>query len=382
MKSTTKATIKDILRRPALVIWILYLLAIPFYVSASGLPQPSNVLLVLLVPTSLRGWDMRFGSGEVKAVRALARFVVWVALVNFGWAAIHSKWGLQDYVLHPFYYLFNFMIFGVVLVLHRRFGALFLRATVFALVTIVFVQVLAAVSGVGVASRGQAFFNNPNQLGYYALLAASLLAVLQKPTGVARSVIASALVGCAYLAMLSASRAATLGVGILFFLLVFSNPRIIIAGILLSVIVVFMGGPVTEVIDRLQHRAELRGDEEFAKVRGYNRLWEYKEHLALGAGEGEYERFSETGKSKEIHSSAATILFCYGAVGAVLFLLFAWHVARGAPRRVLIMLAPTLAYTVAHQGLRFTMLWVLLAVFISVKTAPARAAPRVASRPA
>jgi hypothetical protein len=302
-----------------------------------------------------------------------------VAIVNFGWAALHSKWGLQDYVLHPLYYLFNVAIFLVVLMLHRRFGLLFLRATVFALILIVLVQVAASVANIGIGSRGQLFFNNPNQLGYYALLAASLLAVMQRPTGMARGVVAGALVGCAYLAMLSASRAATLGVGILFFLLVFSNPKVIIAGIVVSIIVVFMGGPVTDMIDKLQHRAELRGDEEFAKVRGYNRLWDYKEHLVLGAGEGEYERFSETGKSREIHSSAATVLFSYGIVGSLLFLMFAWRVVKGAPRRVLIMLIPTAAYTVAHQGLRFTMFWVLLAVFMVVKKPDAPPRPSNAS---
>ncbi len=364
-----KQGLRDVFRQPALVVWIMYLFAIPFYVSASGLPQPSNVMLVLLVPLALRGWDMRLGPAEVKASRALLRFVLWVAVINLGWAALHSKWGMQDYVLHPLYYTFNFAIFVIVLILHRRFGVLFLRATVFALVMVVFVQVVATLLGVGITSRGQAFFNNPNQLGYYALLAASVLAVLHKPTKISRLMISLALVGCAYLAMLSASRAATLGVGILFFLLVFSNPRIVLAGVVVSVIVIFMGGPITDMIDRLQHRAEIRGDEEFAKVRGYSRLWEYKEHLVVGAGEGEYERFSETGKSREIHSSAATILFCYGVVGSFLFILFAWQVARGAPRRVLIMLAPTLAYTVAHQGLRFTMLWVLLAIFLSVKRA-------------
>lgn len=376
MKSTTmqKLAFRESIKHPALLVWMLYLCAIPFYVGASGLPQPSNVLLVMMIPLALRGWDRRFGAGEAKTIRSILLFVLWVALINFGWAALHSKWGLQDYVLHPFYYAFNFVLFVIVLVLNRRFGLQFLRATTLALIVIVFVQVLASVAMIGVGSRGQLFFNNPNQLGYYALLAASALALMQKPTGMGRGVIAAALLGCAYLAMLSASRAAVLGVGMLFFLLVFSNPRIIIAGILLSVVVVSAGGPVTDAIDRLQERHELRGNEEFAKVRGYNRLWDYKEHLVIGAGEGEYERFSETGRSREIHSSAATIVFSYGVIGALLFAMFALRVASGATRMMLLMLVPTVGYTIAHQGLRFTMFWVLLAVFIAVRRAlpPAR----------
>jgi len=377
--STTKASIQEILRRPALFVWALYLIAIPFYVSASGLPQPSNVVLVVLIPLTIRGWDMRLVPAELRTIRALLRFLLWVTLVNYGWAFINWKWGLQDYLLHPFYYLFNVSIFLVVLVLNRRFGVLFMRTTVFALILVIMIQIAGSILNVGIGSRGQLFFNNPNQLGYYALLAASTLAVLQKPTGMDRAKIAAALVGCAYLAVLSASRAATLGIGILFVLLVFSNPKLIIAGIVVAVIVVFTGGPVVNVIDRLQQRAEQRGDEDFSKVRGYNRLWEYKEYLVLGAGEGQYERFSENGKSKEIHSSAATILFSYGFVGFSLFALFAWRVVRGADHRVLVMLIPMVAYTIAHQGLRFTMFWVLLALFMGVKRVlPAKpAAPRL-----
>ena len=63
-----KLAVRESIRHPALLVWMLYLLAIPFYVGASGLPQPSNVLLVMMIPLALRGWDRRFGLREAKAV--------------------------------------------------------------------------------------------------------------------------------------------------------------------------------------------------------------------------------------------------------------------------------------------------------------------------
>ena len=69
----------------------------------------------------------------------------------------------------------------------------------------------------------------------------------------------------------------------------------------------------------------------------------------------------------EIHSSAGTILFSYGIVGALLFLVFTWRLIRGARARLVITLLPPLLYTGAHQGLRFTTLWVVLAAFVALK---------------
>ena len=69
----------------------------------------------------------------------------------------------------------------------------------------------------------------------------------------------------------------------------------------------------------------------------------------------------------EIHSSAATVLFSYGVVGATLFIVFIVRLMRGASLRSAMMLLPPVIYTVAHQGLRFSMLWIVLAVFAIVK---------------
>ena len=90
------------------------------------------------------------------------------------------------------------------------------------------------------------------------------------------------------------------------------------------------------------------------------RLWQ----LQVMRGEGYYERFRglATG-AHEIHSSLASIVFCYGIVGALLFFTFAFSVLRGASLRDTLTLVPAIAYGLSHQGLRFTLFWVLLAIF-------------------
>jgi len=152
---------------------------------------------------------------------------------------------------------------------------------------------------------------------------------------------------------------------------VFSNPRLIALGVIAAVGLLALGGPIADSMSYTQQRRVLMDrdhDESFVEERNYDRLWEYKEHLLLGAGEGDFQRFSDSDKEAlEIHSSAATVLFSYGIVGTLLFLAFALRIVRRAQFRATAILVPSFAYTIAHQGLRFTMLWVLLAVFLACK---------------
>jgi hypothetical protein len=69
----------------------------------------------------------------------------------------------------------------------------------------------------------------------------------------------------------------------------------------------------------------------------------------------------------EIHSSAGTVFFSYGIVGVALFLYFLWQLLRGASVRSMFILVPPLLYTIAHQGLRVSLLWILFALFVSLK---------------
>jgi hypothetical protein len=244
--------------------------------------------------------------------------------------------------------------------------------TVFAVTILVFVQVLSSVVIGAGSARGSVFFNNPNQLGYYALLAATLIALAHRRLQLRLATSSLALVCCGCLALISASRAAAGGIAVLLVLMLFSNPKILVAACLAGAAVVSGIGPVADAIEASQDRVlnrSSRSDASFFQERGYDRIWRNQQYLLLGAGEGGLSRFDDTAyvKNMEIHSSAGTILFSYGIVGALLFLVFTWRLIRGARARLVITLLPPLLYTGAHQGLRFTMLWVVLAVFVALK---------------
>ena len=266
----------------------------------------------------------------------------------------------------------NALIFLVALVLYRRFGELFLRVTVSVVTTMVFVQVLASVVLGSGGARGSVFFNNPNQLGYYALLAATLIALTYRRLQLRLWIASAALVCCGCLALISASRASAGGIAVLLVLMIFSNPKILVPACLAGAALVSGIGPLADAIEASHDRVlnlSTHSDATFLQERGYDRIWRNQQYLLLGAGEGGLSRFDDTAfvKDMEIHSSAGTILFSYGIVGALLFLVFTWRLIRGARARLVLTLLPPLLYTGAHQGLRFTMLWVMLAVFVALK---------------
>jgi hypothetical protein len=358
-------------RRPVLLIWCLFLLLSPLYVFGVGLPQPGDMLLFLLAPLAVFDWDRRFDKTTARTIKALVWFTLWVTLVNYTWAVVLWKWtNRKDFIIHPLYYLFNLLVFVSAMMIAHRDRRLFLRATVYVAFLTIFVQVVASFFYRTDLYRGELFFDSPNQLGYYALLCACLFAMTQKPLGIPRLWSGIGVTCCAYLGVLSASRASLAGILVLLFVLVFSNPRTIIIGSLVALALISLGGPLSNALDAAEARTTHERDPKttFAEERGYDRIWEHPEYLGLGAGEGDYARFAKPGEHpREMHSSFGSIAFSYGLVGVALFALFFWRVVKGAPLRSTLMMVPALLYTVAHQGLRFPMFWVVLAVFAVMK---------------
>jgi hypothetical protein len=376
-------TWRQVIRKPALITWAIYLFLVPLYIFKSGLPQPGDGFVLILVPMVLHRWNGKLGRDMRDTIRALIWFTLWVCLVDYTWVFVMGSFtlfGPDSFLLFPIYYIYNALVFLVAIVLYRRYGDLFLRVTLLVVMATVFVQVMSLLALGSSAARNSVFFNNPNQLGYYALLAATLIALAHRRLQLRLLTSSLALVCCGYLALASASRAAAGGIAILLVLLIFSNPKVIVVACLAAVAVVSGVGPIAHALDASEDRVLNRGshsDRSFLEERGYDRIWRNQKYLVLGAGEGGLSRFDDTAyvKNMEIHSSAGTILFSYGAVGSILFLGFMWRVIRRARVRLMITLLPPLLYTGAHQGLRFTMLWIVLAIFVALKDEADRPRP-------
>jgi hypothetical protein len=366
------AEIQRVLREPPLAIWALYIFLLPIYIFSSGLPQPGDLLILLLVPAALMRWTGRLARTSSRPLRALAGFLAWAVFLNYAWMIILGKFGFfgkDTFLLVPVFYLYNALILLSVLVLHQRYGDRFLWLTLnLVLITVVSQVLLSFVVGGG-SHRQTVMFNNPNQLGLYALLSANILAFGNRRLGFGTLKSSLGLMCCLYLALLSASKAALAGSAVLFAVCVLSNPRTILLVALLLVGLLSFPNPLTENMERSRARAAEKQEMGFLDSRGYDRIWNHKEYWVMGAGEGGLSRFADTSVigDHELHSSAGTLFFCYGLVGVVLFASFLLRVVEGTTVRNALLLAPALSYSLAHQGLRFTLFWILLGLFIGLK---------------
>lgn len=363
-------------RDPQLLLWSLHLFLFPIYVFQSGLPQPGDLLIVILLPLSLLRWNGKLYRDSVVSLRRLVVFVIWVIIINYTWMLLLGKFGFSGkdtFLTLPAYYVFDAATFFVVLLLYQRYGRRFLWLTFHVvLFTVLFQVAFSMLYKTSHGGRGIVLFNNPNQLGFYALLSASLLALGRRRLGISPLKTGLGITAAVYLALLSASKAALLGTGILLLISVISNPRALMLAIVGMIIAGFVGGPVTDALDKTMTRIQAADRYEqysFFEMRGYDRITNHPEYLIVGAGEGGLSRFEDTSVigDHELHSSVGTIVFSYGILGTLLFLRFLSAVLGGAPFRTWLLLLPAGAYSMAHQGLRFTLLWIVLGVFVVLK---------------
>lgn len=372
---TLRATIVEISkisRDVRLVLWSLMILLVPFYVFDSGVPQPADWIGFALLPILVKGWNGRLAPALVKPLKSLIIFIAYVFLVNVAWSFVLFTFSInakEGFLMAPSFYLFNGMMFFTFLLMFQRYGEFLLWLTARLVLASVFVQVMFGFALRGALGRSTVMFNNPNQLGYYALLSACIVLLAQKRLRLTTIQVTTGLAAASYLALLSASKAALASISALGIALMISKVRTIVMVALVFAVLIFTDNPFSHAIERAQDRIE--NDESYGLIeeRGYDRVAAFPEYWMVGAGEGAYRRFKDVSRigSHELHSSMATLFFCYGIVGVTLFAIFLWGVIAGSGLRAWVIVGAAFAYGMTHQGLRFRLLWVLLGMVCALK---------------
>ena len=350
--------------RARLIAWTLYLALIPLYILPSGLPQPADVVMVLLIGSTAAVYVQKRNDGvigaDTRVISALGLFVAYVTLVNWIWMMVYGdRWLLVT----PIFYLFNGAVFLVAYLLYVDAKVAFLKSTLLGLSLAVGSLLLTAPWLIDpISARQSLMFNNPNQLGYFGILSAIILHVVSSRVGVHSWLQDLSVAGCAALVILSLSKSAIVAMVLFVIIRLPSRPRGTLALVLVGVIVVAttgLQGNIADVTERLSGIG-VDMDDSFAG-RGYDRILYHPGHLLFGAGEGAFGRF-RSDLAGEIHSTTGTLLFSYGIVGSCLFLLFILATVSGCRLSTLMLLLPVLFYSFTHHGMRFTLFWVLLAV--------------------
>lgn len=354
-----------LLRAPDLVLWAMVLLLMPIYVWQSGRPQPADLLSIAFLPFIARKPRPALPPFLKHVLVALVAFAVYAALVNLAWGVLLLNYDVRKVGAVGFasFYLFNAYVFGICIYLFLKYRSRFVVVTVWATVAALALQVLGyAVRGPASGFRESLMFNNANQLGYYALLSATLIAFGYRKGRLPVWLAGGAVSMCVLLAALSLSKAAMLGSVAVAAVAAFRRPVLLAAVAVVLLVAARLGDP-TALIERVEMRMNDfgRSYDDTPQGRGYSRIEQNPQYLVLGAGEVGHDRHNRD-IAGELHSSVGTLIFSYGAVGTILFCVFLWRALRLVPFSDLVFFLPIFAYGLTHQGIRFRLFWILLAV--------------------
>lgn len=124
--------------------------------------------------------------------------------------------------------------------------------------------------------------------------------------------------------------------------------------------------PKFEWLQRMRLRVSnmmYESDTDLGVGRGYDRIFELGINFLWGMGEGNFSRFAvKTGA--EVHSTYASVIVSYGAIGMALYLFFLKNVLykRGSLMKNLALASSILLYSVSHNGIRNTLVWIFFAL--------------------
>jgi hypothetical protein len=363
----------------------------PVYLFESGGFQLIDIVIVAIairvLPDIKRSeWD--FG---LALVSPFIPFIAYTTLINaFYLLQYRSQPG---YVLSTIQILYGFSILFIFSVVFRRIFNLPNGSKYIYLCLLVACITPWLIQPKTLMFRNALSFNNPNQLGYYALLITFMLICTsffarrdEESRGLIRNSLTLVILGMANVfAIMSVSRAAIAGIALLDVYLLRNlcgrNARVVIVG---AVAIVLASGAIPSIHSRgggiqVQSLSNIlerftRNQSSLDDLRSRSVLQldiAYNEALIFGRGGTvrslENMRLSDLSKG-EVHNVPLFLFYNYGLIGLSFFLgASAYFITRMIhfPHKWLIFL-PLLIYNLTHYGLRFRCMWVAISLLAVV----------------
>ena len=352
-------------------------MSFPFYLFSSGQPQISHLILALLFAFVLFKMPSQF-LNSIKENKRVMIFMIYITYINLIWLILTED---TSFFVYTLFYLFNVLLFYSTYLLYENslISSKIIRVAILFTLIIQFIFLLK--SGLSFNTRNMLFFNNPNQLGYFAIAIINIyfiLGVNQKEEDRGKlEIIQNILVYVlAFILILFSSSKASIFSYILIMMYILyieliervNSLKIFISILLaISLVIVFITNfnTISNMAENtaLFNRTEKIGTESDDSLagRGYDRIVEYPKYLLFGAGEGDFKRFALSHHKGELHSTVANILFSYGIIGFIIFVSFFLN-SKFYIKRVLFYMSPILLYGLSHNGIRSPLFWIALAI--------------------
>lgn len=361
----------------------LYVFLKPFYFFSSGIPQPADLLLVIVFIPFLYSLDIN-RLMDYKNFRYLLLFLLLVVVVNGYYFFLEFDSNTSyAYLISISFLLFNIIFFIFSYQLLSNFSNKDFKYLFYVIFISLFIQFLLLLfdfdKGIVNNFKGRAYltFNNPNQLSYYCILLSTIVLISYKRVAIPLYIVTLIFSISLVLILKTESRPAIIGALVLFLYFImtvfkekaFKNLFIFLLP--LSLIVLIQGDNINEEYLRMSNRFTRleKTNKKELKQRGFSRIMEYPQYLIYGSGEGNFNRFvkKENVRAIEIHSSFITLWYCYGILGLLLFCLFLFYTLPKLSYFDLWALFPVFLCNIFHNGFRFTLFWFLLSFFFYFK---------------
>lgn len=365
---------------PRIRFEMLFLLLVPtfsVYVFPSGQPQIFHFSFILCLICFLLFGNFSKSISISRADKESFFCAIFLIYLFLHAVSLFYLDGSIRVFLGILYFLFNFMVyfcFRHVFYSFRESDRYFLYFLLAGMVVAVFAVFYTGINvsfSAGEATRQVGFFNNPNQLGFYAVLCVSFALGLRILADIPEKGFWLIVALSLFLAVSSMSKASVISIIFVIFFYFFVSIRtfflacfIALLAVAFDLIDVVNSLAIFERISNVQNESD-----SSMESRGYFLLSDRPVYMALGVGEEQAIRML----GHEVHSTIGAISINYGFFGLFLFLLWGWEVIYKCFKavglyRCFILFSPILLYSLTHNGIRFSMLWVYLAFLVSLSS--------------
>ncbi|MDG6348296.1 hypothetical protein QAA18_06005 [Luteimonas sp. 8-5] len=355
--------------------WLMIAIAfLPIYLWSSGGAQISHIILLVV-----SAWMWAFKRPRLDLVARLLGVLAVYAAIRDSFFAVRNT--SPESVIPIFYIFFIWFIFVSLRSWFeddRNWGHAKIGLVLAVLVAIAGVLLMgygASVDSEGWRSVGT--FNNPNQLGYFSVCIISVAGLLYLRGKASLPLLLLFLGGGLFLAIASLSKAAMISCAFAALFIGFLASRsklqflvgcVVAATLVVVALWLIESGHLSnyKFFTRLSGLGT-QGDDSLAG-RGYGVLMDVGAlEFLFGYGAQEVRQLV----GHELHSTIASFFANYGAIGGFLFLsviaLWCVRVWRSLGLvAVLVVVVPPMMYGLTHNGSRFTIFWLLVAMSYAI----------------
>jgi len=348
------------------ILMVLTIGTFPIYIFDSGSLQISHMFILLLLVVLIFKKNIKIIHGERKFVILLFLFTIFTLLVD----TIYTFYdGNYSNLKLSSISIFNLFIYIVISSYLKKFDKkIIYYGLITSIILIVNYFLFFFDTSFYSPERAKGLFNNPNQLGYFAICSYSLLFFFYKALNLNLLFFLIFALVCFFFSLLSLSKASILSYFIilllnLIILFKFKIKKIFLLLFLLIISIIFINISQKLELNFYIRILNMGNENDGLYGRGYYLLSKISLYdIFKGIGK---ENLLILNDQKEIHSTLLNILFRYGLFGLSLFLiiLYLWAIRVfkffGIVGIVNIIL-PVMIYGLSHNGFRFSLLWILI----------------------